>query len=74
MPLSICRRLDRSTESCDYIDIMLPILFIVYKASDIWLESKVRELGFQGEVIGYSMRAPKQLIEWWCSEEVCFGS
>ena len=74
LPLSICRRLDRGTKSCDYIDIMLPILFIVYKASDIWLESKVRELGFQGEVRGYSIRALEQLIEWWCSEEVCFGS
>jgi hypothetical protein len=49
LPLSICRRVDRSTESCEYSDIMIPILFIVQKGSSNWLRAKVKRLGFIGD-------------------------
>lgn len=66
LPLSICRRLDRSTEGCDYPDIMLPILFIVQQRGQRnWLEAKIKELGFKGEF--------GDLKEWLAQEEVCFG-
>jgi superfamily II DNA helicase RecQ len=65
LPLSICRRLDRSTEGCDYKDILIPVLFIIEKGSSNWLRAKVKRLGFEGDF--------NKLKEWWAQEEVCFG-
>src|SRR4030081_1506967 len=37
LPLSICRRRDRGLLKCDYMEIMLPWLFILYKEHPNWL-------------------------------------